>query len=164
MTRHKFNEWFNSEFVVLFFYFCFVPLACVFLQHFYKGFVHVSWRHEAFLSSCEDTQTSQRDSGGGGGRQRDGMFFWGGDDGGKCLCLRARAATFPWLAGVAPAAGCCSSSDFTPCDVKTQKPSGPQEQKGLASWGETEWMTEKSFYKKREQEKEKSVNKEQPFF
>lgn len=80
----KFNEWFNSEFVFVF-YFCFVPLACVFLQHFYKGFVHVSWRHEEAFCRVVKTPKLPKESAGegeGGGdeglmRGREGMFFVG---------------------------------------------------------------------------------------
>lgn len=150
---------------VLFFF----PLVCVFLPTFLQGLCACKLAAECgVLSSCEDTQTSQRVRGREEGVTMTGREGWREcflrGDGGKCLCLRARAAIFPQLAGVAPAAGCCSPSNFTPCGVKMLKPTGPREQKGLAPWAETEWMTEKIFYKKREREKEKSVNKEQPFF
>lgn len=72
-----FSEWFNSEFVFDFF-FLFLCVQTTFLQ----GLVHVLAIWGRVLSSCEETQTSQGVRGNVVG------------DGGKCLCLRARAATF----------------------------------------------------------------------
>lgn len=75
-----FSEWFNSEFVFDFFVFVFV-FVCV-QTTFLQGLVHVLAIWGRVLSSCEETQNSQGVGGNVVG------------DGGKCLCLRARAATF----------------------------------------------------------------------
>ncbi len=79
--------------------------------------------------------------------------------------LAGQSSNILWRAGVGPVAGCCSfdpQSNFRPVTWKLSwtgvesLPSafGPQEQKGLIFWGETEWLTEKI---------KKCVNKEQPF-
>lgn len=67
-------------------------------------------------------------------------MFWGDD--GKCLCLRARAATFSSWQESCPAAGCCSFDPQSNLGLLTLKLSwtgvetfpsafGPQEQKEL---------------------------------
>lgn len=155
-----FIEWFNTDFFCLFVSFC-SSCVCVPL----RGLC--AWEEEDFCLVVKAPKLPKESEGEMERKRREcrkegrNVFFCGGQGGGgcddgKCLCLQARAATFPELGGVTPAAGCCSSSDSTPCDVKSLKPSGPQEQKGLTPWGETEWMTEKIFLLKRERERERN--------
>lgn len=78
----------NGSILNLFLFVFFVLfLLRVFLQHFYKGFVHVSWRHEEAFCRVVKTPKLPKESAGegegeGGGdeglmRGREGMFFGG---------------------------------------------------------------------------------------
>lgn len=143
-----FSEWFNSEFG--FDFFCFL---CVFKKHFYKGLC-MYWRYEEEFCRVVKKHKLPKESEGmlwvmvvnvcacGPGQQH----FPAGKGRFSSKMLFIKQLHSEWR-----------ESWDGQASTAFHKPYGPQEQKGLNFWGETEWMTEKSFYKK-------CVNKEEPFF
>lgn len=146
------TAWLNGSILNLFWIFFVFCFLCVF-KHFYKGLC-MYWRYEEeFCRVVKKPKLPQESEGMlwvlvvnvcacGPGQQH----FPAGRGRSSSKMLFIKQLHSEW----------CESWDGQ-ASTAFHKPCGPQEQKGLIFWGETEWMTEKSFYKK-------CVNKEQPFF